>query len=75
MQRELEIEWRGLWFGEVTMDQIQKLQLRDIRITTGLHLNENKRLNQKTWKEAYEVISQEFDAARGGKTGTSSPAP
>ena len=62
--QELEIEWHGLWFGEATMDQVQKLKLRDIRITTGLNLNENKRLNKKAWEETYEVISQEFNAAR-----------
>ena len=62
--QELEVEWRGLWFGEANMDQIQKLQLRDIRITTGINLNENKRLNQKSWKETRDVISREFHAAR-----------
>ena len=62
--QELEIEWHGLWFGEVTIDQVQKLKSRDIRITTGLNLNENKRLNQKAWDETHEVISQEFNAAR-----------
>ena len=45
--QELETEWRGLWFGEITMEQVQRLQLRDIRITTGLGLNENKRLIAK----------------------------
>ena len=62
--QELEIEWRGLWFGKPTTDDVQKLQLRDIRITTGLNLNENKRLNKKSWEEANEVITQEFNAAR-----------
>ena len=63
--QELEIEWRGIWFGETNREQVEKLQLRDMRITTGLGLNTNKRLNDKSWKEARDVIAQEFNAARG----------
>ena len=63
--QELEIEWRGLWYGEMNREQVQKLQLRDLRITNGLGLNTNKRLNRKSWKETHDVITQEFNGARG----------
>ena len=57
---DLAVEWRRLWYGEASVDQVTALQHKEVKIASGLPLNEDKALNQKAQIDAYETIPLDF---------------
>ncbi len=62
---ELTHDWRDLWYGSATQEDIQQLRTRYSRITAGYELDEEDDLNERAQREAYEAIPAEFYSNEG----------
>ena len=71
----LAIEWRGLWFGQPSQQQIDALWEKYHRIAGGYDIPEDTKLNWKAMYESDLVLTSEFGSGNSQESvpaGTSS---
>ena len=57
---DLAVEWKNLWYGKITPEVVNALELRYNKIASGWPLDEDTNLNQKAQEETYEIIPTAF---------------
>ena len=53
-------EWRQLWYGECTQEQIETLWAKFYHIPAGVDIGYDRKLNQEAQDEGMEVLPMEF---------------
>ena len=57
---DLAVEWQNLWYGNITPEVVNALELRYNKIASGWPLDEDTNLNQKAQEETYETIPMAY---------------
>ena len=61
--RDLAVEWRQLWYGEITADKIMVLQSKYNKIASDYQISEDEELNEKAQSEVYSITPMEFGSS------------
>ena len=62
---QLANDWRDLWYGDPSQEDIQLLRSRYSQISAGYELDEEIDLNERAQREAYATIPGEFHSNEG----------
>lgn len=71
---QLSTEWRRLWFGNPTFEDVAALRDRYTRVPAGYEVETDEGLNEKAQREAYAIIPREFGSSRNEESSAASSA-